>query len=428
MCPFSDSESMGRRWNAVHFRIENSAKRDRAGFIWGESPCSGSPWDEYGIGTRRMHSYILHALRAHEGHWTIGVLLLVGAVVLSSFAQRILLSLVSRIRFFHGGHAYLMKIVGRIRRPVQALVMLAGLWLVVPVIDIVHPYLGAMEKGLAVLWFMALGWLMISLVYCVEDALVLRYDITVADNLRARRARTQMQLMRRLLITLLMVVDAGLVLSVFRDSQIWHYGAGLLASAGLASLVLATAAKSSASNLLAGLQIALTEPIRLDDVVIVEGEWGRIEEITTTYVIVAIWDQRRLMVPLSYFIENPFQNWTRNTAELLGTSFLYVDYSIPVEPLRQEFARVLHESPLWDKRVCALQVTNLSEHTMELRCLLSASDSSKQFDLRCIVREKMVTFIQENYPDAFPRMRFSSVQMQGGEKSKAPEGMLSRPV
>jgi small-conductance mechanosensitive channel len=357
-----------------------------------------------------MPFYILHALKAHAGHWTIGISLLVAAVVLSSFARPILQRLISRVSFFHGGPAHVMKIVGRIRRPVQALVILAGLWLVVPVVDILHPYMGAVEKGLAVLWFMALGWLMISLVYCVEDALTLRYDVSVADNLRARRARTQMQLMRRMLITLLIVVDAGLVLSVFRDSQIWHYGAGLLASAGLASLVLATAAKSSASNLLAGLQIALTEPIRLDDVVIVEGEWGRIEEITTTYVVVAIWDQRRLMVPLSYFIENPFQNWTRASAELLGTSFLYVDYSVPVEPLRQEFCRILKESPLWDKRVCALQVTNLSEHTMEIRCLLSAADSGKQFDLRCIVREKMITFIQENYPDAFPRTRFSSTQ------------------
>lgn len=229
-----------------------------------------------------------------------------------------------------------------------------------------------------------------------------------------------MQLMRRMMITLLIMIDAGLILSVFRDSQIWHYGAGLLASAGLASLVLATAAKTSASNFLAGLQIALTEPIRLDDVVIVEGEWGRIEEITTTYVIVAIWDQRRLVLPLTYFIETPFQNWTRNTSDLLGTSFLYVDYSIPVQALRDEFTRVLEASTQWDRRVNALQVTNLSEHTMEIRCLLSAADSSKQFDLRCIVREKMVEFIQKNYPDAFPRTRFSAVPRLGEKSDDAP--------
>ncbi|MBT9330915.1 mechanosensitive ion channel family protein [Paracidobacterium acidisoli] len=360
----------------------------------------------------------LHILRAHWIHWLIGLAILVAAVVLSSFVRSILTRLLARIRGFHfGDNSPLARIVHRVRRPVQALVLFTGVGFILPLLDMPAVYLGPMQKALAVLWFIALGWLMISAVYCLEDLLILRFDISVADNLRARRARTQLQLMRRMLITLLIVIDVGLALSVFRDSQIWHYGAGLLASAGLASLVLATAAKSSASNLLAGLQIAFTEPIRLDDVVIVQGEWGRIEEITTTYVVVAIWDQRRLIVPLSYFIENPFQNWTRNTADLLGYPYLYVDYSVPVEPLRQEFRRILEASPDWDKRVCVLQVTNLSEHTMEIRCLLSAADSSRQFNICCEVREKMVTYIQKNYPDAFPRTRFSAVS-SGGEKQE----------
>lgn len=362
-----------------------------------------------------MPFHILENLKAHAGHWTVVAILLIAAVVLSSFARPILHSLVSRIRFFQDGPAHVLKIVMRLRRPAQTLVLLASLWLVVPVVDVLRPYRGALQKGLAVLWFIALGWLAISLVYCVEDALILRYDTSVADNLRARRARTQLQLMRRMVITLLVVVDAGLALSVFRDSQLWHYGAGLLASAGLASLVLATAAKSSASNLLAGLQIALTEPIRLDDVVIVQGEWGRIEEITTTYVVMAIWDQRRLIIPLSWFIENPFQNWTRQSAELLGTSFLYVDYSVPVDPIRDEFTRILEASKEWDKRVNAVQVTNLSEHTMEIRCLLSAANSGDAFNLRCIVREKMIAFIRENYPEAFPRMRFTATPLGDGK-------------
>jgi len=142
----------------------------------------------------------------------------------------------------------------------------------------------------------------------------------------------------------------------------------------------------------------------------VQGEWGRIEEITTSYVVVCIWDLRRLIVPLSYFIENPFQNWTRDRSDLLGTAFLYTDYSVPVESIREHFAKVLENSPLWDRKVCSTQVTNLSEHTMEIRCLMSARNSSEQFDLRCLVREEMVKFIQDNYPDAFPRTRFSSLQ------------------
>ena len=357
-----------------------------------------------------MSSWILNVLHAYQRDWTIGVIILIIAITVSANARRILMGALGKLRRAKGGDlGHTLKIVGRVRRPAQALIILTGFGIILPLLHFPPHTLEVLQKGIAVIWFLALGWLLVALVYCMEDFLLLRYDVSVANNVRARRARTQMQLMRRMVITLLVMVDAGLVLSVFRDSQIWHYGAGLLASAGLASLVLATAAKTSASNFLAGLQIALTEPIRLDDVVIVEGEWGRIEEITTTYVIVAIWDQRRLVVPLTYFIETPFQNWTRDTSDLLGTSFLYVDYSIPVQALRDELTRVLENEPQWDKRVNVLQVTNLSEHTMEIRCLLSAADSSQQFNLRCIVREKMIKFIQMNYPDAFPRTRFSAV-------------------
>jgi small-conductance mechanosensitive channel len=231
-----------------------------------------------------------------------------------------------------------------------------------------------------------------------------------------------MQLMRRMAIAFLIVLDIGLVLSAF--PSIWHYGAGLLASAGLATLVLATAAKSTAENFLAGLQIALTEPIRLDDVVIVEGEWGRVEEITTTYVVIKIWDLRRLMVPLSYFIEKPFQNWTRQSSDLLGTAFLYVDFTVPVSALREEFTRILESSKQWDRKVNALQMTDLTAQTAEIRCLASSANAGDLFDLRCIVREEMMAFIQRNYPDAFPRTRFAAIGNEGVPISKHDETEL----
>jgi small-conductance mechanosensitive channel len=351
----------------------------------------------------------------HQKEWAIGVTLVCVAILVSLFAHDIAYRLLGHLKHpEQRKHTLLILSVQRLRRPARWIVILTAIGFVFPWIPIPGAYLGFAHKFLGILWFLGLGWLLISAVYLAEDLLLRRYDIQAADNLRARRMRTQMQFMRRLAITLLLLLDAGLILSLFHDSKIWHYGAGLLASAGLASLVLATAAKSTASNLLAGLQIAFTEPIRIDDVVIVEGEWGKVEEITTSYVVVAIWDQRRLIVPLSYFIENPFQNWTRQTSELLGTAFLYVDYSVPVEELRQEFTRVLESSPLWDRRVNSLQVTNLSEHTMEIRCLLSARNSGDQFDLRCYVREKMVEFIKKNYPDAFPRFRLSGVPEKGG--------------
>jgi small-conductance mechanosensitive channel len=337
-------------------------------------------------------------------------LVIAGAILVSLFVHNVLFRLLARLRHKSVKDVPLMRIIiSRGRRPALWIVMMSAVAVVLPFVDIPAEFAATVQKVVGIGWFLALGWLMVSSVYTFEDVVLLRFDTTSEDNLKARRVRTQLQLLRRMAIMLALVVDAGLILSLFQDSPIWHYGAGLLASAGLASLVLATAAKSTASNLLAGLQIALTEPIRLDDVVIVEGEWGKIEEITTTYVIVAVWDYRRLVVPLTYFIEKPFQNWTREKSELMGTAFLYVDYSVPVAALREEFTRVLEESPLWDRKIVALQVTNLSEKTMEIRCLLSARNASEQFDLRCIVREKMIEFIQREYPDAFPRTRFSAV-------------------
>ncbi len=350
------------------------------------------------------------APHAHVHTLVLGIVAICVALTIGTAVHTLVFRILGRFRHRDVQASPLLRAVARrLRRPAFAITLLTAVAIVIPFLDIDQPLLGEIEKAFAIVWFMSLGWLMVSGVYLFEDAVLLRYDASTADNLKARRVRTQLVLMRRLAIILLLVVDAGLILSLFRDSAIWHYGAGLLASAGLASLVLATAAKTSASNLLAGIQIALTEPIRLDDVVVVEGEWGRIEEITTTYVVVAIWDYRRLVLPLTYFIEKPFQNWTREHSDLMGTAFLYVDYSVPVEALREEFSRVLEASPLWDRKIKALQVTNLSEHTMEIRCLLSARNSGEQFDLRCIIREAMIVFIQKNYPDAFPRTRFSAV-------------------
>jgi small-conductance mechanosensitive channel len=185
-----------------------------------------------------------------------------------------------------------------------------------------------------------------------------------------------------------------------------QFGASLLASAGLAGLAVGFAAKPVLGNLIAGLQIAFTQPIRLDDVVIVEGEWGRIEEITGTYVVVKIWDDRRLVVPLQYFIETPFQNWTRNSSSIIGSVFFWVDYGIDLEALRKEMDRLLNQvNELWDGRVKVLQVTETSEKCIQLRILASSPDSSKSWDLRCYLRENMINFINCHYPGSLPQLR-----------------------
>lgn len=293
--------------------------------------------------------------------------------------------------------------------PARAIFLLTCVLLVLPFLPIPHDMDKLLRHGFVMAMVVALGWFVVGCIYVLQAVLLRRYDISVANNVRARRIHTQFQVFRRMLISFVIVIDIGVLLWTFNDPRIWHYGSGLLASAGIATLVLATAAKSTASNFLAGLQIALTEPIRIDDVVVIEGEWGKIEEITSAYVVIKIWDLRRLIVPLSYFIENSFANWTRESADILGTAFLYVDYSVPVEALRQQLNVIVQPAPQWDKKVCGLQVTNLSEHTMEIRCLVSSPDSSSSFDLRCLIREQMTAWIQQNYPDAFPRTRFASL-------------------
>ena len=339
--------------------------------------------------------------------WLFGLLLLSAVVLFGNGVHYVLFRLLRRNpteaqRQSLGLRQYLAK-------PARAVFLTIGLLMILPLVPgIPALYRGRIEQLVECMLVVGLGWLAIGGVYVFQAVTLRRFDISAADNLRARRVHTQMQFFRRLLIAFVVVLTAGALLWSFHDARLWKYGTGLLASAGLASLVLATAAKTTASNLLAGLQIALSEPIRVDDVVVIEGEWGRIDEITSTYVVVKIWDQRTLVVPLSYFIEKPFANWTRHSGEILGTAFLYVDYSVPVEPLRAELTRVVSESPLWDKRVCGLQVTDLSEHTMELRCLMSSADSSRNFDLRCLVREKMIEFLRENYPEALPTFRIET--------------------
>lgn len=254
----------------------------------------------------------------------------------------------------------------------------------------------------------ALGWFAVGCIYVLQNLLLRRYDISIADNIRARRIHTQFQVFRRIAIGFVIIITIGALLWTFNDPRIWHYGSGLLASAGVATLVVAAAAKSTASNFLAGLQIALTEPIRIDDVVVVQGEWGRIEEITSAYVVIKIWDLRRLIVPLSWFIENAFANWTRESAKILTTSFLYLDYEVPVKELRTELERVVKAAPMWDGDVVGLQVTNLTDRSMEIRCLMSAADSSNAFNLQCLVREEMMEWVREHYPTAFPTARFTA--------------------
>jgi len=262
----------------------------------------------------------------------------------------------------------------------------------------------------------AIAWLVILFTQIVTDIVTARYRIDMADNLSARRVQTQIGVLRRIAVSIILVITLSMMLMTF--PEIKHIGISLLASAGLAGLIVGMAMRSTLSNLLAGIQIAFTQPIRIEDVVVVGGQWGWIEEIWTTYVVVRLWDLRRLVLPLSYFIEQPFENWTRRTADLLGSVLLYVDYTVPVEEVRKELRRIVESSDLWKGKVCALEVTDASEHTLQLRALVDARDSSAAWDLRCYVREKLIQFLQEKYPSALPKVRGEFQGLPAEESSR----------
>lgn len=245
--------------------------------------------------------------------------------------------------------------------------------------------------------------ILIRTIKILEQFFYHKYDLNKEDNLKERKIRTQLQFIRKFVISLIVLITIALVLLSFESMR--KIGTGLLTGVGVGGIIIGFAAQKSLGNLLAGFQIAFTQPIRMDDVLIVEGEWGRVEEITLTYVVVNIWDQRRLILPITYFIEKPFQNWTRVSAQLLGTVFLYLDYTTPIPPLREELTKVLIVHPLWDKRVNVVQVTDNKDHTIEVRFLMSARNSSQAFDLRCDVREHMLAFIRDNYPESLPKTR-----------------------
>ncbi|QIA06734.1 mechanosensitive ion channel family protein [Draconibacterium halophilum] len=270
--------------------------------------------------------------------------------------------------------------------------------------ELVSPdYYNFFNKTGSILLIVSIAWALMAILRGFKRVILSKLDTSQEDNLRERKFLTQFNIMESIIYFMIVLIAIGASLMLFEEVR--QLGISLFASAGVAGIIIGFAAQRLIATVLAGLQIAITQPIRLDDVVIIENEWGRIEEITLTYVVVKIWDQRRLVVPSTYFFEKPFQNWTRNTSEILGTVFLYTDYHVPFDALRAELTRLLNSTPLWDKRVNVLQVTDTKEYGVEIRALMSAKDSPIAWDLRVFIREKMIEFIQKNYPESLPRTR-----------------------
>lgn len=334
--------------------------------------------------------------------YLFNLILGLGSIVLGmliSFAGRKFFMVFSRIWLTF----YINAIIKRLQGPINVFLPLLLLNAALNFMRMDRRWLSSLDRVLEIALTILVALILIRVIKVFEDYFYYKYDLNKADNLKERKIRTQLQFIRKFVISLIVIITAAIVLLSFDSMR--KIGAGLLTGVGIGGIIIGFAAQKSLGNLLAGFQIAFTQPIRIDDVVIVEGEWGRIEEISLTYVVVSIWDQRRLILPITYFIEKPFQNWTRVSAQLLGTVFLYLDYTVPVPVLREELTKILKDHVLWDQRVNVVQVTDSKADHIELRFLMSARTSGEAFDLRCFVREHMITFIRENYPESLPKTR-----------------------
>ncbi|WP_282572293.1 mechanosensitive ion channel family protein [Roseomonas acroporae] len=333
--------------------------------------------------------------------WLVGTVILIAAASVPLLLFRLILR---RLYRFAGRFSpFAQTLIGRSQWPLCAMLVLLAMGFALPTAQFVGSTTIAIAHLLLGGFVLTVGWMAVTALRLSSDLYLSRVKVDIEDNLLARKAVTQVRILRGAAQTLIIIVTVGAALMT--SDQVRQYGVSLFASAGAAGLVLGLAARPLLANLLAGIQIALTQPIRLEDAVVVEGEWGWVESIGSTYVVIRVWDLRRLIVPLSYFIEKPFQNWTHESADLLGSVFLHVDYGVPLDRLRARLQEIVRASPLWDRKVAVLQVTDAPANMVELRILVSARSGPAAFDLRCEVREKMIDFLQSEYPDALPRQR-----------------------
>jgi small-conductance mechanosensitive channel len=327
----------------------------------------------------------------------IAVAIALGAVIVVTG----MLALAARIasRRWPGAYATF----GPPRRRLRILLALFGVWIAIAVTLPEEGWRDVINQGFLIAVILAAAWFVTSIVQLLFDRVLGHYDITIDDNRVARRMQTQLRLIRRIVVVVIGLLAVAAALLTFPGAQ--AAGASVLASAGLASVIAGLAAQSTLSNVFAGMQLAFSDAIRLDDVVVVEGEFGRVEEITLTYVVVRIWDQRRLVLPSTYFTTTPFANWTRSASDLMGSVELDVDWRIDVDAMRAELTRIVEATELWDGRVASVAVTSATGGLVRVRPLVSARNSGELWDLQIHVREKLVDWVRREAPDALPTQR-----------------------
>jgi small-conductance mechanosensitive channel len=360
---------------------------------------------------------MLESISSWTPQWAIGTVILVVTVVVVLIVYR---WFIGKLVHLAGRFSpFLQQLLSRARGPAAAILVIIALGAALPGTPFSYPVTLAIGHGLLIGMILALGWAAAKALDLGAELYVRRFRTDTDDNLLARKHLTQVNILRRAAQTLLVILTVSTALMTI--DVVRQYGVSLLASAGAAGLVIGLAARPVFSNLLAGIQIAVTQPIRVEDAVIVEGEWGWIETITSTYVVVRIWDLRRMVLPLTYFIEKPFQNWTYQSADLLGSVMLNVDYTVPIDRLRQKLEEIVQQTPLWDGKVVVLQVTDTPGAMVQLRALVSARNAGQAWDLRCFVRERLIAFLQAEYPHALPRQR---TEIVGRVETAPPAGAV----
>jgi small-conductance mechanosensitive channel len=338
--------------------------------------------------------------------WALAAAILVSAAIVALLLHAALLWLARR--FMGERQTFLRTVLAATVGPTRLGLLLIALAIALPTTPLAGETADILARLLGLVTICLLGWVALTALHIGADLYLRRFRLDLADNLLARKHVTQVRVFERVLEVVIVLVTIGFALMTF--DAVRQYGVTLFASAGVAGIIAGLAARPVLSNFFAGVQLAVAQPIRIDDAVIVENESGHIEEITFSYVVVKLWDLRRMVVPLSYFIEKPFQNWTRTGGELIGTVFLYVDHTAPIETIRKKLTEIVGQSNLWNGKVASLQVSDCKETTIELRALVSADNASTLWDLRCDVREKLIDFLQREYPTALPRRRYEAAE------------------
>lgn len=333
--------------------------------------------------------------------WLISLMIFLAAFGLALLVHRVAYEIMTRL--VAGMDLFWRSLVSRTFGPARFTVITLALAFAASIAPLSDSQTNVIRHVLLLCFIALVAWIAKTALHIWTTVYLRRFKLDAEDNLLARKHVTQTRILRRVCEILIVVVAFSAVLMTFDGVR--QYGVSLLASAGAAGLVAGLALQPFLKNVFAGIQLAVTQPIRIDDALLVEGEWGNVEEITSTYVVIRLWDWRRLILPLSYFIEKPFQNWTRENAALIGTVMLYLDYEAPVEEIRSKVQEIALNSKLWDGKVANVQVTDFRQSTMEVRILVSAGSSPRAFDLRCEVREKLIGFLQRDYPQSLPRLR-----------------------